>query len=173
MHLRYDWNPKTYNDYQARPDIWVVTDDFGTRFDALADRQPGEPLPESYQKRCAAQRREFADPDYFRLTLGRPRWHRVREAMAFSSPMGLSIELQLLIDFHIHPHWDEEAGDAYFDRSRGACIEILYLNATLVEDGTHPVTLDSAALHEFCWQYVELDRARGAAQARITAEALA
>lgn len=173
MHLRHEWDIKTHS-YRAAPDFFVVTDDFGTKFDALVDREPGQRLDQThYSKRLAALIQEHADPDYFRSVLGKPRWHRVSEAMAFSSPMGLSIELQLLIDFHIHPNWDEEAGDAYFDRSRGACIEILYLNATLVEDGTHPVTLDSAALQEFCWQYVELERARGVAQARITAEALA
>ncbi|RLK45967.1 hypothetical protein [Cupriavidus plantarum] len=169
MHLRYDWDPKTHHGYRASPDVWVVTDDFGTRFDALLDRQAGDPLPDSYRKRSDALYREFEDPDYFRLSLGRPQWHRISEAMAFSCPMGLSIELQLLLDFEIRPHWDEGAGDAYFDRNRGARIEILCLNASLVDDSTHPVTVSQAELEEYCWQYLDLKRKRETAGALTAA----
>lgn len=169
MHLRYDWIPKTYNDYRASPDAWVVTDDYGTRFDALRDPEPSERTDQTYLKRVRVLSQEDADPDFFRWYWTRPDWHQIAEAMAFSSPIGLSIELGLKINFLVHPHWDEQAGDAYFTRDRGARIEILYLNACIFEDSTQPVALDPAALEEFCWQHIELKRVREAAESRTAA----
>lgn len=163
MHLQFVHDPAT-GKYKARPNIWVVIDDYGTEHDALYADEPGALFPEARSRRRDFRLLDLQDPDHFRAYWSTPRPYWVQEAMAFSSPIGLSIEVDLRIYFRIHPAWDEEAGDAHFERDRGARLEVVSQEAWLGEDSTRPVTLAAAELEEFCWQYIRLDAEREAAK---------
>lgn len=150
--------------YESRPNIWVVVDDYGTAHCDLSNRD----VP--YDQRLLHKRTEllygdYQDPDFFRSRASSPRWRHIDEAMSFSSPIGLSIEVYLRISFQVIPHWDEQAGDAYYERDRGARLEIIEQGAWIGgDDSTCPVVMAAAKLEEFCWQYIELERAREQAQ---------
>lgn len=161
MHLQFDFDWAT-GKYKTTPNIWVVVDDFGTEHDSIHRHEPGVTFSQAHERRRDVRLLDSQDPDYFRAYWSTPRSYRVQEAMAFSSPIGLSIEADLRIYFRVQPSWDEAAGDAYFERERGARLEIMSQEAWLGEDSTRPVTLAAVELEEFCWQYIQLDAEREA-----------
>ncbi|WP_020201889.1 hypothetical protein [Cupriavidus sp. WS] len=170
MHLEYTLTPGLHA-WSARPNEWIVIDDYGTKHDAIHRREPGAMFVDSLHKRWDLTDRQYEDPDYFRTKLSQPKHYYCREAMPFSSPIGLSIELDLHIDLAVHPAWDERAGDAYYERDRGARLEILCQCVHVVADFASTVTLAPAEVEEFCWQYIELERAREVAEQRAAQEA--
>ncbi|WP_420994092.1 MULTISPECIES: hypothetical protein [Cupriavidus] len=146
--------------YESTPNPWVVVDDYGTEHDDLGNLD----VPyhqRQYPKRAALLYADHQDPDFFHASTCTPRWYRIDEATAFSTPIGLSIEGYLRISFQVNPHWDEQVGDAYYERDRGARLELLEQSVSIGGyDSTCPIILAAAELEEFCWQYIELERAR-------------
>lgn len=173
MHLAFDHHPTRRGEFLARPTVWKLVDDFGTEHDGSLDyarigyRDRPADMFGGFEGRSARREllhRDWQDPDFFRAACTEPEFHRSTESMAFATPLGLSIEVDLRIDFHILPAWDDETGIASYSRAAGARVEILSHCAWVCGDSAQTVTTMPSALEEFCWQYLELERARDAAE---------
>ncbi len=163
MHLEFVGN-------RAFPMPWIIIDDFGTAHDLLdgiGDFGGSNDL--AYRNQIPIKRSRREDPDYFRASCTEARAYYCREAVPFTSAFGLSIEVDLSIDFHLIPAWDEDAGDACETRASGARIEILRMSGW---DQPYMVSLEKKALEDFCWAYIDLERVReNECLAKLAAEA--
>lgn len=165
MHLEYP-------DYSVRPrpSRWVVIDDFGTEHNKLDRRGYTDGDHARYEFLDSANH----DPEFLRLDETAPTRHYLREAMSFSTPFGLCVELNLYIDFWHCPAWDNVRGEPLAAREDGAEIKIECITA-----GSHyGDQLDTCAtslpeLIELCWQYLALEQAREIAEANARANARA
>lgn len=172
MHLAFSSNPTRPTEFVAHPTVWKVVDDFGTDhqvdLNADLDFSRGDMFGgfDGRSARRAMLRTDWQDPDFFRAECTRPEYHRIDEAMSFATPLGLSIEVDLRIAFHVVPAWDEEKGIANFGRAAGARLEVLSHTGWAGCETVNTVTTAPAALEEFCWQYLDLERARDAAGAQ-------
>ncbi|MGO4154367.1 hypothetical protein [Cupriavidus sp. YAF13] len=168
MHLKLSFTP-------PRPNGWIVIDDFGVEHDALfRDGDFGGSSDAPCRARWAFEDTGDEDPDYFRISSTHPRPYYCREAVPFTSAFGLSIEIDLTVDFQLIPAWDEDAGLSCESRESGARIEILHTSGW---DQPYMVSLDKKALEDFCWAYIDLEKAREDAErkarlAKPSAEAL-
>lgn len=170
MHLNFTYHPTRPGKFIAAPSAWRLVDDFGTDHDVsdepAVDYNGPTDMFGGFAGRCARReilRRDWQDPDFFRAECTKPEFHRANELMAFANPLGLSIEVDLRVDFHIVPAWDEQAGLPSYERAAGARLEILSHRAWVGCDTAETVATIPAALEEFCWQYLALERAREAA----------
>ncbi|WP_354675106.1 hypothetical protein [Cupriavidus alkaliphilus] len=166
MHLEFDRNGK------ASVNHWIVIDDFGTEHDAVHETG----IFGGYGDAVARTRREFLDtalrdPDYSRAFWGNPKYHRALETVSFASPIGMSIELEIRIDFELHPFWDERTWEPLWTRAEGATIKILHAGANEWEWQPASTVLTRVALEAFCWAYLDLKKAREAEEARARREA--
>ncbi len=165
MHL-------THLSGRTRPTPWIIIDDFGAEHDLLdgvADF--GGDRDAAYRNQWPHKDSRREDPDFFRAYYTRPRSFFVRESTAFASPFGISIELDIRIDFKLHPFLDEEAGEPRWTRAEGAIIEILTARAGSYDVHPTSTVLVNAALEAFCWAYIDLDKAREIEDAKRDAEA--
>lgn len=154
---------------KATPAPWIIIDDFGTEhdvFDETCDLGGRNGL--AYLNQYYFKRSQREDPDFFRASNTYPRSYYCREAVPFTSAFGLSIEVDLSIDFHLIPAWDEDAGETYETRESGARIEILRMSGW---DHPYMVSLEKKALEDFCWAYIDLEKAREADELKRNAEA--
>lgn len=143
---------------KATPTPWIIIDDFGTEHDVLdGSGDFGGPSELAYRNQYHIKRSRREDPDYFRASNTEARAYYCREAVPFTSAFGLSIEVDLSIDFHLIPAWDEDAGEAYETRESGARIEILRMSGW---DQPYMVSLEKKALEDFCWAYINLETTR-------------
>ncbi|AEI76529.1 hypothetical protein CNE_1c11740 [Cupriavidus necator N-1] len=166
MHLEYP-------DYavRPRPNRWLVIDDFGSEHNWIY--RSG--YTEGDRGRSIFLDSANQDPDFLRLEETTPTRHYMREAMSFSTTFGLSVELDLCIDFWHCPAWDDVRGEPLTSREHGAQIKI----ECITVGGHYGERLESCVtsmpeLLELCWQYLELERARDLAEAaaRATARAM-
>lgn len=160
MHLEFDEYGK------ARPDPWAVIDDFGTKHDALDKGAFG-----GYSDQAAIQRRAFRDsedhdPDVHRAFWLRPQHYYAREAAAFASPIGVSIEANVRIDFELHPAWDERLSEPLWTQADGATIRILRAGIDAWELYPASTVITQKALEAFCWAFIEIKKAREDASRR-------
>lgn len=154
---------------KAFPMPWIIIDDFGTAHDILDGTGDfGGSNDLAYRNQLPIKRSRREDPDYFRASNTEARAYYCREAVPFTSAFGLSIEVDLSIDFHLIPVWDEDAGNACETRESGARIEILRMSGW---DQPYMVSLEKNALEDFCWAYIDLKEARAAAELARAAEA--
>lgn len=165
MHLEFDKNGK------ARPDHWVVVDDFGMKHDASHNAEFG-----GYAAPCAIRRREFLhsedhDPDVNRAFWCWPRYHRACESAAFASQIGMSIEAEIRVEFEVIPAWDEAHSQPLLTQAEGAEIRIIHAGINEWEWSPASTSIAQKALEAFCWAYVELEHAREDAGRRGIMEA--
>lgn len=165
MHLEFDEYGK------ARPDPWAVIDDFGTRHDALDKGTFG-----GYSDQAAIQRRAFRDsedhdPDVHRAFWCRPRRYYIREAAAFASPVGMSIEADIRIDFDLCPDWDEDHSEPLWLQADGAAIRIISAGIDSWEINPASTVFTRKALEAFCWAFIEMEKVREDASSRGLVEA--
>ncbi|QYY30329.1 hypothetical protein K2O51_23455 [Cupriavidus pinatubonensis] len=157
MHLEFDRKGK------ASPNNWVVIDDFGTEHDASSKGSFC-----GYSDQPAIQRRGFRhsedhDPDVNRAHWCWPRFYSVRESTAFASSLGMSIEVEIRIDFELIPAWDERYGEERLTQADGATIRVLYAGTNEWEFRPASTVLTSKTIEAFCWAYIEMEKAREAA----------
>ncbi|MCY1253048.1 hypothetical protein D9M68_122850 [compost metagenome] len=164
MHLRFDQQGK------ATPDSFVVIDDFGTQHNAL-DAYLGSGLDPAQRKRFAFRFSEDHDPDVSRAQLIRPNHYSARESSAFASPIGMSIEAEIRIDFELHPAWDEHRFLPLWTQAEGAHVRITHAGINEWEWSPASTSISQKALEAFCWAYVEMENAREDAIRRGIVEA--
>lgn len=175
MHLEFLRLRHYGNQWIAAPNDWVVIDDFGTAHDAIDRGEFGGPFKGAHAQRRELLWLEHQDIDFARACWAASTPYTINETTAFAHPMGLSIEVDLRIWFTLHPRWDETTWTAHEAREDGARIEIESYKASHGNESSHAVVLDAAAIEEFCWAYIELEKAREEAkqecQARSATEA--
>jgi len=164
MHLEF--TPRC----KARPNHWIVIDDYGTEHDAVHYGAFG-----GYSDQAAIQRRAFfhsndQDPDANRAFWCQPKYYSARESAAFTSPIGLSIEADIRIDFELHPAWSEESGEPLWMRADGATIKIITAGTDSWELYPTSTVIMRKALDAFCWSYIDMERAREDASLRAPQE---
>lgn len=165
MHLEFDRNGKVSVNH------WAVIDDFGTEHDSVHAGVFG-----GYTDPVAQTRRDFMDtalrdPDYSRAFWGKPTYHRAFETVAFASPIGMSIELEIRIEFELHPFWDERTWEPLWTQAEGAAIKILHAGTNEWRWQPASTVLTRVALEAFCWAYLDLEKARDAEEVRARREA--
>ncbi|WP_439685079.1 hypothetical protein MNJPNG_06270 [Cupriavidus oxalaticus] len=156
MHLVYDSQGK------ARPNCFVVIDDFGTEHNAL-DAYLVSGLSPAHRQRIAFRFSEDHDPDVSRAQLTRPSYYSARESAAFASPIGMSIEAEIRIDFELHPALDEQRFLPLWTQAEGAQIRIIHAGINEWEWSPASTSIAQKALEAFCWAYVDMEKAREAA----------
>jgi hypothetical protein len=160
--------------FRPRADRWTVIDDFGTEHsNFLSTTQPSEFSYQSERQRYDFIDSAEQDPDYTRLTLTEPRIHYMRELMSFSTTFGLCVELELRIDFWLCPAWNDVQSEPLESRADGATIEIISIRTQSSYEVIDTCATSMPELIELCWQYLELERVREAAEERARAEARA
>lgn len=147
--------------FVSYPDVWELVDDFGTSHND-DDTSPFGGFEGRSTRRVMLQR-DWQDPDFFRAECLKPDFHRFDEPLSFAHPIGLSIEVDVRIDFYVHPAWNEETAVPCFDRAAGARVEILSHTQWVAGEHVCAVALTASAMEEFCWNYLELERARDVA----------
>lgn len=160
MHLQFDGCGR------AQADSWIVVDDFGTVHDAVHKGRFG-----GFSDGPARQRSQFLysqddDPDVQRAYWCRPELHCARESTAFASPIGLSIEAAIRIDFELRPAWDERTSTPLFTQAEGATITILHAAVNEWDWCPASTAIAQRALEAFCWAYIDMKRAREAEEHR-------
>lgn len=166
MHLEFNSRGK------ARPNGWIVIDDFGTEHDALLKEGDFG----GYSEPAARTRREFldsglCDPDYNRAFWSTSMFYRACESVAFASPIGMSIELDIRIDFELQPAWNERTHEPLWTQAEGAAIHIIRADTDCWEFSPSSTVLTQKALEAFCWAYIDMEKARNDAGHRISPEA--
>ena len=154
---------------KARPNCFVVIDDFGTKRDSLNAYLECGPAP-SLRQGIAFRFSEDHDSDVVRAREARPRHFCAREAAAFASPIGLSIEAEIRIDFELIPAWDEHNFAPMWTQAKGAQIRITDAGINEWEWNPTSTSIAQKALEAFCWAYVEMERAREDASVRRAME---
>ncbi|SCU73533.1 conserved hypothetical protein [Cupriavidus necator] len=160
MHLEFDLHGK------ARPDYWVVIDDFGTKHDAIDNGTYGGFVDLPTTRRRAFLDSENHDPDVNRAFWRHPKSYSARESAAFASPIGLSIEAEIRIDFELHPAWDEHRFEPLWTQAEGAQIHIVRAGINEWEWSPASTSIAQKALEAFCWAYIEMEKAREAASSQ-------
>lgn len=159
MHLTFNSEGK------AHPDCFVVIDDFGTEYNSLTAYLDNGSDP-AQRQRFAFRFSEDHDPDAVRARETHPKYYSACEAAAFASPIGLSIEAEIRIDFELHPAWDERRFKPLWTQAEGAQIRITHAGINEWEWSPASTSIAQKALEAFCWAYVEMERAREDASRR-------
>ncbi|MFS8973882.1 hypothetical protein PO002_05110 [Cupriavidus necator] len=163
MHLKFNVQGK------ARPDCFVVIDDFGTEHNTLG-AYCDNGLDPAQRKRFAFRFSEDHDPDVSRAQLTRPNYYSARESTAFASQIGMSIEAEIRIDFELHPAWDEHRFLPLWTQAEGAQIRITHAGINEWEWSPASTSIAQKALEAFCWAYVDMEKAREEAAAAEAAQ---
>ncbi|CAG2129277.1 hypothetical protein [Cupriavidus numazuensis] len=159
MHLIFDHHGR------AKPNCFVTIDDFGTKHDAL-EAYLGADFDPAQRMRFAFRFSEDHDPAVVRERESRPRGYSARESAAFASPIGMSIEAEIRIDFELVPAWDEEHFEPLWQQAQGAQIRITHAGINEWEWNPASISIGQKALEAFCWAYVEMEEAREEATRR-------
>ncbi len=160
MHLQFSYDGK------PRANIWIAIDDFGTEHDALHKGEFGGFGDPVCQARRAFIDSGLYDPDYNRAYWSTPKTYSARESISFASPIGMSIELDIRIDFVLEPGWNERTNEPLWSQAEGAAVHIINARTDCWDFSPNSVVLTQKAIEAFCWAYVELERAREDAEHR-------
>lgn len=158
MHLEFNERG------QARPDLWAVIDDFGTKHDCILSGRFGSPSDKAAEQRRRYRFSEDHDPDVNRAFWCQPEFHSARESTAFASHIGLSIEAEIRIAFALRPAWDDRTNTPLFTQAEGATIEILHVGVAEWDWRPTSTAIAHRALQAFCWAYLDMEKARAAAK---------
>lgn len=164
MHLEFNLKGR------AKPNCFACIDDFGTKHEGL-DTYLRSADDHSQKQRFIFLLSEYHDPDFYRARHCEPWLYSARESTSFASPIGLSIEAEIRIDFELHPAWDENHFEPLWTRAEGAQLRITHAGVNEWDWNPASTSITQMALEAFCWAYVEMEQAREDASRRGIVEA--